>query len=400
VKTQGYARQPGASSLAMPARSSWVKPRTARSVNALPLGTDIAHMKRRYSWPIGILLVIAVLLLILHLALPTVIRNTLNNKLADMGAYSGHIDDVDLAWWRGAYTLNGLKIVKVDGKVPVPLLSVPVIDLAVSWHSLWYDHAVVAHVEFVRPELNFVDGGANKQASQTGEGTDWREQLNKLLPITLNEVRIDDGKISFRNFTSKPPVNVSVTQLDASLYNLTNVEDKQGKRDARLESKGQLFGQAPLQVTATFDPFSNFEDFQFRLRTTGVELRRANEFSSAYGKFDFSAGTGDLVVEADASKGRLTGYIKPLLHNVEVFNWQQDVENKDKSFFRSVWEAVVGGTQNVLKNQNKNQFATRVELSGNVHRQNINGLQAFWEILHNGFVQAFSARYEQAAPKE
>jgi hypothetical protein len=81
-----------------------------------------------------------------------------------------------------------------------------------------------------------------------------------------------------------------------------------------------------------------------------------------------------------------------------VFNWQQDVENKDKGIFRSIWEAIVGGSQTVLKNQNKNQFATRVDLSGNVHRQDISALEAFWEILRNGFVQAFNARYEQPPP--
>ena len=67
-------------------------------------------------------------------------------------------------------------IVKVDGKVPVPFVKAPLIDLAVSWHSLWYDHAVVAKVLFISPEVNFVDGGANNQASKTGKGTDWREQ--------------------------------------------------------------------------------------------------------------------------------------------------------------------------------------------------------------------------------
>jgi len=355
-------------------------------------------MKARYRWPLWTLAGIAGLLLVLQLALPYLVRDYLNDKLADMGEYRGHIADVDLAWWRGAYRINGLDIVKTTGKVPVPLLRAPVIEIAVSWHALWHDHAVVAEVQFWQPELNFVDGGANKQASQTGEGTDWRAQLGKLLPITLNEVRIDQGKIAFRNFNSSPPVNIQATDVDASLFNLTNVQDVEGKRDARFEAKAKLFGQAPLESRATFDPMSNFEDFEFRLRATNLELRRMNDFASAYGKFDFNAGHGDIVIEADADKGRLSGYIKPLLHDVDVFNWQQDVEDRDKGFFRSVWEAVVGASETVLKNQRKNQFATRVELSGNVHRQDINGLQAFWQILRNGFVQAFNARYEQAPP--
>jgi len=256
----------------------------------------------------------------------------------------------------------------------------------------------VAKVLFIQPEVNFVDGGANQQASQTGKGTDWREQLSKLAPITLDEVRIEDGKIAFHNFNSKPPVNINATDVNASFYNLTNVVDVKGKRDARFEGKALLQGQAPLEATATFDPLSDFENFEFRFRAKDLQLKRMNDFASAYGKFDFKAGTGDVVIEAQAEKGQLTGYIKPLMRDVEVFDWQQDVENKDKNIFRSIWEAVVGASETVLKNQAKNQFATRVELSGSVHQQNVSAFSAFLAILRNGFIQAFNARYEQPKP--
>ncbi|MGJ3443009.1 DUF748 domain-containing protein [Pseudomonas sp. Je.1.5.c] len=354
-------------------------------------------MKARYRWPLVGLASLVVLLVALHLALPYLVRDYLNDKLADMGEYRGQITDVDLAWWRGAYQINGLKIVKTTGKVPVPFVDAPLIDLSVSWHALWYDRAVVAEVVFVRPELNFVDGG-NKQNSQTGRGTDWRQQLEKLLPITLNEVRIDNGTLTFRNYNSKPPVELKATRLQASIRNLTNVRDDKGRRDASFEGSALLLGDAKVQSRATFDPFSDFDDFEFRLRATGIQLRRLNDFASAYGKFDFNAGHGDVVIEAQAEKGRLNGYIKPLLRDVDVFNWQQDVENKDKGFFRSIWEALVGASETVLKNQPKNQFATRVELSGSVHQQDISGFEAFLQILRNGFVQAFNARYEQPAP--
>ncbi|CRM30600.1 DUF748 domain-containing protein [Pseudomonas edaphica] len=355
-------------------------------------------MKRRYSGLLWIVAVLVVVLIALDLALPYLVRNYLNDKLADMGDYRGQVTDVDLALWRGAYRINGLKIVKVDGKVPVPFVNAPLIEFAVSWHSLWYDHAVVAEGHFVKPEINFVDGGANKQASQTGKGTDWQQQLKKLLPITLNEVRIEDGKIAFHNFSSKPQVNIKATEVNASLYNLTNVVDLKGKRDARFEGKALLQGQAPMEANATFDPLNNFEDFEFRFRARDLQLKRMNDFASAYGKFDFKAGTGDVVIEAQAEKGQLTGYIKPLLRDVEVFDWKQDVENKDKNIFRSIWEAVVGTSETVLKNQNKNQFATRVELSGSVHQQDISAFSAFLAILRNGFIQAFNARYEQPKP--
>ncbi|AIR89940.1 DUF748 domain-containing protein [Pseudomonas cremoricolorata] len=354
-------------------------------------------MKARYRWPLLSIAGLVALLVALHLALPWLVRDYLNGKLADMGEYRGEITDVDLAWWRGAYTINGLKIVKTSGKVPVPLLEAPLIDLSVSWHSLWYDQAVVAQVTFERPVINFVDGGS-KQNSQSGRGTDWRQQLGKLLPITLNEVRIHDGSVRFRNFQSKPPVQLQATQLEASIHNLTNVRDQEGRRDASFEAKARLFGDAKVESSATFDPFSDFDDFQFRLRASDITLRQLNDFASAYGKFDFNAGSGDVVIEAQAENGRLNGYIKPLLRDVEVFDWQQDVENPNKGFFRSVWEALIGAGQTVLKNQPKNQFATRVELRGSVHQQDISAFEAFLQILRNGFIQAFNARYEQPKP--
>ncbi|MGV8546330.1 DUF748 domain-containing protein, partial [Pseudomonas aeruginosa] len=93
-------------------------------------------MKKRYALPLRRLAALLLLLLALHLALPYLVRDYLNGKLADMGDYRGHIADVDLA--------------------------------------LWDDHAVVARVVFERPQLNFVDAGGDRDASQTGAGTDWR----------------------------------------------------------------------------------------------------------------------------------------------------------------------------------------------------------------------------------
>jgi len=353
-------------------------------------------MKRRYSTPLWVLLGLLGTLLILHFALPVLVRDYLNNKLADMGDYRGQIADVDLALWRGAYQIKGLEIVKTGERIPLPFVQAPRIDLAVSWHALWHQRAIVAQVIFDQPVLNFVDGGTDKQGSQTGEGTDWREQLKKLLPITLDELRISDGRVHFHNFTAVPPVKLQASGVNASLYNLTTVADEQGKRVAYFKGKAQLLGHAPLESSAMFDPLADFNNFEFKLRTTNVELPQLNAFSSAYGKFDFKAGTGDLVIEAKADNGQLSGYIKPLLRDVEVFDWKQDVTRDDKGVLRSLWEAIVGGGETLLKNQRADQFATRVELSGNVHQQDISAFQAFIAILRNGFIEAFNTRFESS----
>ncbi|QIJ01520.1 DUF748 domain-containing protein [Stutzerimonas balearica] len=351
-------------------------------------------MKHRYL-PLWLVAALILLLLVLHLALPVLVRNYLNETMAEMGDYSGHVDDVDLAWWRGAYRLQGLRIEKRDKQVQAPLFKAPEIDIAISWRALWQDRAIVAEVTFERPELNFVDGG-DKGESQSGEGVDWRDKLEELLPITLNEIRVVDGQVSFRNFTSDPPVHVYASDVDASLYNLTNTRGEDGKRVATFEGTGKLFNRDPIEASARFDPFTEWQDFELNLRTTGVALTQLNDFSQAYGKFDFAGGTADLVMEVEATDGQLSGYIKPLLRNVDVFDLEQDVENDDKGFFQGLWEAVVGGGQEVLQNQRKDQFATRIELSGSTQSADMSPFQAFIAVLRNAFVQAFTARFEHS----
>lgn len=350
-------------------------------------------MKSRYRRPLIAIVILIGLLLWLHLALPWLVRDYLNRQLADMGDYRGHIEDVDLALWRGAYRLEGITIVKTGNRVPAPLLDAPALDLAISWRALWQDQALVGRARFERPRVTFVDSDDRPDASQVGAGTDWRAQLEQLLPITLNEVLVHDGRLDFRNFSSEPPVHLRAEALNGRVTNLTNTAEATGSRIARFEADAQALG-GNLHASAAFDPLGDLRNFDFHLKIIGVVLPRLNDFARAYANLDIAEGTGDLVIEASARDGQLDGYIKPLLKNVEIFTWKQDVERSSDSIFTAAWEALAGGLETLFKNQRQNQFATRVPLSGSVDNSETGKWRALLAILRNAFVEAFSARFE------
>lgn len=337
---------------------------------------------------------LAVLLLAVHLLLPIVVKDMLNKKMADMGEYRGHVEDVDIVLWRGAYRMDGLNIVKIDGNTQVPFLKMPRTDVKIRLRPFWSNGVLVAEMDVLEPELNFVDGNSDEQ-KQAGTGVDWRERLESILPVRLDRVDIRQGVVAFRNFNSEPPVNIYVNELDLTILNLTNAKQQEGARDATAQGNGLFLGQAPIEASASFDPLVRMENLDFRLRMTDLELPRLNEFSAAYGNFDFKSGTGDLVIEAEVREGQITGYVKPLLRNADIFDIEQDIQNEDKGFFRGIWEAVVGGGQQVLQNQKLDQFATRVDLSGSVNDTDVSPLQAFFGILRNAFIEAFTTRFEQ-----
>ncbi|WP_413468922.1 DUF748 domain-containing protein [Pseudomonas sp. FME51] len=343
--------------------------------------------------------VLALLLIILHLMLPYLVRNFLNDKLADMGEYQGHIEDVDMTWWNGAYRINELVIAKTEGENQVPFVTLPVTDIKIRMRALWKEGILIGVVDLHEPELNFVDGESEAQ-KQTGEGVDWRAQLEEMVPVRLNEVNVHDGAVFFRNFSSDPPVNINANDIQLTVRNLTNAPDAQGQRSASMEGTANFLDHAAVEAAAHFDPLGRVDNLDLQLRMLGLDLTRINDFSSAYGKFDFRAGEGDLTMEIDVEERQLTGYVKPLMRNVDVFDMDQDIRNEDKGFFRGLWEAIVHGGQEVLQNQSKDQFATRIELTGSLDNAEMSAFQAFIQILRNAFVEAFSPRFERALEED
>jgi small-conductance mechanosensitive channel len=86
-------------------------------------------------------------------------------------------------------------------------------------------------------------------------------------------------------------------------------------------------------------------------------------------------------MEIEAVDGQLSGYAKPLLENVQIFSWEQDVERQEDNPFRLLWESIAGGIENLFKNQEQDLFATKVEIKGEVDNAQASPLQAIGGIL-------------------
>jgi uncharacterized protein YhdP len=354
-------------------------------------------MKRAYRRTLIVVLVLAVLLVAARIALPYVVKNYVNRKMDRMGDYHGHVADVGIHLWRGAYSLTDLRVDKVDGKLPVPFFSAANTDIALSWRAITHG-TLRGRVEFDQASLNFVDG-QDKAAGQSGKGVDWRQQLQMLLPIQLDELTVHDSRVTFNNFVSHPKVDVKMTDVNATAINLTNADRSAGRRVADFNATAKVLGSAPLMAKASFDPLAKkLADFTLTLRVSDIELKNLNDLARAYAKLDFAGGHGTFVMQLEAKNGALEGYAKPLLHDVQIFSWKQDVEEEHKNPLRVAWEAVAQGVTALFKNHAKDQFATRVPISGRIDDKNLSTWSAILGVLHNAFVQAYTPKLEDLKP--
>lgn len=352
---------------------------------------------RRSLWTVG---VIVVVLVAARIALPYVVLNYLNGRLAHMGSYSGKIADIDIHLFRGAYSIDQMSVTKVDGKVPVPLFRTARADISLSWAAMTRGH-VRGKVDFFDPMVNFVDGKGEGD-TQTGKGVDWREQLHALAPFRFEEINVSNGTITFNNFVSSPKVDLKMTDVNGRVTNLTNVQREGGDRVAHMHATAKVLGDAPLEANADIDPVDRLGDFHYQLSIRNIKLVKANDLARAYSGLDFAGGEGDFVMELQAKDRKLDGYAKPLFHGLKIFSWKQDVEQDKKGPLKIAYEVAAEGVSKLFKNQAKDQFATRVPISGNIGEKNMSTSEAILGILRNAFIQAYKPNLEnlQNRPKD
>ena len=364
-----------------------------------PAPTDTEQQpppKKRRRWPrrLGITLaIIALLLVAARLALPSALLWYVNRTIDQNPMYDGEVGDIDVHLYRGAYTIKDIRLNKTTGNVPVPLFSSPRVDLAIQWNALMAGE-VVGRIVMDQPELNFVDG-EDEGEDQTGAGGPWLKIINDLFPFRINALVVKGGAIHFRAFASDPPLDVYISNLDASIENLTNIHDETTPLVATVEATGLAMDHAKLEYEMKLDPFSYKPTFQMALRLIGLDVTKTNDLVRNYGSFDFEDGWFDLVVELDAKEGRLEGYVKPLFRNLQVLSLTQDV--KEDNVIQLFWEALVGGVSELIEKQPRNQFGTVIPLSGDISKPGTDILATIGNILYNAFIRAYMPRLEGVA---
>lgn len=323
--------------------------------------------------------------------LPGFLRDYVNRTIDRSPLYSGEIGDVKIQLWRGAYSITDVRLNKTTGNIPVPLFSAKRVDFALQWDALFH-RRLVGRVAMIRPELNFVDASSEAE-TQTGSGGAWLQIIRDLFPFKINRAVIHDGSIHFRAYQKETPVDIYLSQVEASIDNLGNIRDEKTPLSATVQATALAMGDAKFEFNMKLDPFSYRPTFNMTLRLLGLDLTKINDLATSYGKFDFERGWLDLVIETDSKEGQVSGYVKPLFRNPKIFSLTQDI--KDENAIELFWQALVGAVTSGLKNRSRDQFGTLIPFSGDASAGTSTDIFAtLGNVLRNAFVRAYLPRLE------
>jgi len=335
--------------------------------------------KRKYTVAASII----ILLVAFRLLLPWLVLNYANRTLANMDGYYGHVADIDIALYRGAYQLDRLFIHKVDSATgqQTPFFAAGRIDLSIEWRAL-FQGALVGELSLASPTLLFTKDKA-EIGQVARDTTDFRQLLQDFMPLRVNRFEVFDGRIHYLDSTANPVVDISLQQVEILAENLKNTTDETEKLPSTVRADAQAYG-GTLSLVMKLNALAHQPAFDLTAEIENASLPEMNDFFVAYGKFDVSQGTFGLYTEFAADQGKYKGYVKPIIKDLKVVG----VEDRNDNFWQRTKEAVVGTVGKLLENPKQEQVATRIPIEGSFGETNVFVWQAIWEGLKNAFIRA------------
>lgn len=329
-----------------------------------------------------VLLIIVLVIVVIRLMLPRVILSYSNKALSEIKGYYGHVNDIDLSIIRGTVAANGFYIDKLDTitSKQVPFISFNRATASVEWRSLLHGK-IVAESLIIDPVIRFIKDRIEpeKIAKDT---VNFRRLIKSLIPLKINRFEVRNGKIAYSDPTAKPPVDVSVDNINVLARNLSNVEDT-ALLPSSVRMDANVYG-GKFNMNMRLDPLKKIPAFDLNLQLDNANLVKLNDFFKAYAKIDINKGSFGLYAEVAAEDRKFVGYVKPLIKDLDIVG---PSDRKD-SFLSKFWEGIVSVAESVLENPKKDQIAAKVPISGEYSKTSVAIWYSVLTVLRNAFIQA------------
>jgi len=347
----------------------------------------MTFFKRRST---KVILVLVGILILLRIALPYIVLKYANKTLSKMHGYYGHINDVDIALYRGAYKIKNMYLHKVDTVThqESQFFEARMIDLSVHWKAL-LQGKIVGELEFEDPLLRFTKDKVEPKQIKN-DTADFRQLLDDFMPLEVNRFEVLNGIIQFIDSTSNPMVNIQMDNTNVRAENLKTRKDADALLPSTVEASANVY-RGLMTLKMKLDPLAKEPTFDMNLEVKDTYLPDLNNFFKAYGKLDVNKGIFGLYSEVASKNGKFVGYVKPLIKDLDILG----KEDRKDNLLQKMWEAIAGGAGQVLKNQKHDQVATKIPIKGTFKNTETNIWTAIIEVLKNAFVSALQPSIDQ-----
>ncbi|MHA7835010.1 MAG: AsmA family protein [Algiphilus sp.] len=191
-------------------------------------------------WLIALGIAAATYVIVFHAIAPWWLLERLNARLDRMAEHRGAFEGVSIQWWRGAVRLQGLSIRANDAPAALPpLLDIPTVDTSLT--AFFSDATPIrAELTALHPVKTLI-ADAEGRLVQFGFGEDWVQLLQDLVPLPIQQLRVERGVVRVFAGTDAETADVlHVSRLDGTIDRKGNDAGVMARFDGRLPGSGSI----------------------------------------------------------------------------------------------------------------------------------------------------------------
>ena len=297
----------------------------------------------------------------------------------------------------GAYAIDEVNIRQTGDGKDLPLFNAERIDISILWSALLKGELVTAIV-LVKPTVSLYDRPQDKvfeSKAITDEKT-WLGLARNLSPFTINTLNVNNGTFTMEAKSQLKRAEFTVENIQLEVSNIANA--KGPNTIAKVNMTGDIQNHTKLAVNASFDPNTVKPTFDINLEMSKLPVSYVDAIIKFYAPFDFEAGQIDMASELKAVDGKLDGYVKAGIYQLEVFSWHEDVVEDGDNPVLLLIDLLGSALASLFENDNKDLVATRIPIKGSLDDPSISVLDALSGILKNAFIEAYNLKVEDSVP--
>jgi hypothetical protein len=367
--------------------------------NATRSGSAKPHRSHR-GWIIAGVVVVVVLLVIRFAGSP-VAEWALNRKLASLPGYTGHAEGVKLALWRGTVDVTNLVLFERGHEKEEPVMRIKKAAMSVSPATLLSGKlGGAATIDGAEVTVVTREEDKNKPKEPLDEKVKkverWQDTFREAMPMELTRLEVKNSRFRYLDRTKQPNVDVGIENLRSLAVDLQNRPKANGDPlPAKVEVNGVVTGNGQLHASVQLDPLGQPPHFAANFEIRQLQLPAFNSFLLAYANADVSKGSFEMYSEINADKGAYNGYVKPLFKDLDF----RTASDKDKNAVQLLTKKVVAGVASILKNDDRDQVATKAPFAGNFADNKVDIWTTIVNLFRNAFVQAIRGGLEGQTPR-
>jgi len=321
----------------------------------------------------------AALIFMIRAVAPSLILKQVNSTLETVSPlFVGHISDLDINLYRGAYRLENMEF-RLREKQDEVFFTARTIDVSISWRKLLQGQLTIdALVDEANVTLTKVVLDAYKKNSAQAKA-DSRKVKKSLIPVRVERVDIRNSNFQFAELLSIP--EASRWRLGKIQGRLSNVTATKEAPLSPLSLQASIFDGAPIKVVASINTVQQSMAWDADIELKEFKLSNANAWLKRKLPLSFTSGTLDLYSEVRSEDGRIEGYAKPFVHKADVVAPSESFSGL-KHFGIEVSTAAVNL---ILRDAKEKTMATKVLFAYEADKLQINKAKAISEAIQNGF---------------